>query len=79
MKFKARLLFVVVLHLALVPGFFLAHAEDQQFLSADAFIEQAFHDQKPTWRMLTLNDQIQAQAKQILGHEYAAMRTRYWQ
>ncbi|HET8706133.1 MAG TPA: FMN-binding protein [Pseudomonadales bacterium] len=54
-------------------------ADEQQYLSADAFIEQSFEGVKPNWKMLTLDSALKSQAKQILGHEYAGSRVRYWQ
>lgn len=80
MKTKNKLVCALnLVALALYIGALPAQAEEQQFLSADSFIRQSFNGEMPGWKMLTLDAQLKAQAKQILGHDYAGSRTRYWQ
>ncbi len=44
----------------------------------DAFVQEAFDGKPPEARLLWLTSGIRPKAKQILGHEPATRRVRYW-
>jgi len=55
-------------------------SHDQTSLSKqDSFIELAFTDNVPAVKILWLDKAQKKSAKNILGHEYQALRVRYWQ
>lgn len=56
-----------------------ASAEDV-FLAPDRFVEQAFAEVgEPESKRLWLTKDLKPDIKRILGHDYAALRLRYWQ
>lgn len=54
-------------------------AEDV-YLEPDAFVAAAFPEQEiPTVQRLWLTAELKPDIRRILGHDYAALRLRYWQ
>lgn len=54
-----------------------AHAEDV-YLKPEQFITECF-DQEPEQKVVWLTKELKEKTKKILGHDYAAIRIRYWQ
>lgn len=60
-----------------IAGFSLAHA-DEQLMSPETFLEQAFAGKAPQSKLLVLPAELRDQAQQVLEHPYNGMRVRYW-
>lgn len=55
-----------------------ARAADEVYQSPEAFIAESFDGSQPEPRMLWLTPPVKEGAKTILGHDYPALRIRYW-
>lgn len=49
-----------------------------QYLTQAEFLAEVFGQQESSRATLWLNDELQVEAKRILGHRYASLRLRYW-
>ena len=68
-----------VLWLAFVLGQAeLLLALEEVYLEPEQFIEEAFEGE-PEAKVLWLTKEVKASVKSILGHDYPALRIRYWQ
>lgn len=67
--------FVSALLLALVA---FAAAARGVYQAPEAFLREAFAERVPPARVLWLDDQLQRQIAEILGHRYSSLRLRYW-
>lgn len=63
--------------LCLSAGMSLAQADDV-LLSPEYFLAQGFGTAKPQSKILLMTPALHDQALQVLGHDYAGMRVRYW-
>ena len=50
-----------------------------EYLSRDAFLQQAFPEQQQKAKILRLKNSLKKTVADILGHDYAGRRIRYWQ
>lgn len=55
-----------------------ASQADTVYMTNEAFVETAFPTTKPSRETLWLTSDIKAEAKQILGRNFAPLRMRYW-
>ena len=53
-------------------------AEDEVYQAPDAFIAESFGDKVPEPQILWLTKDLKESVKAILGHDYPALRIRYW-
>ncbi len=61
-------------------GAWAAESDEEVYLSPSAFIAEAFADGTPGEpKRLWLTAEVQAEVMQILDHNYAGLRLRYWQ
>jgi Na+-translocating ferredoxin:NAD+ oxidoreductase RnfG subunit len=56
-----------------------AQAEQVQYSSSQAFIQQAFDGELPKAKVFWLDDKAKAVIEEILSHSFNKMRLRYWQ
>lgn len=64
--------------LFLLGGLMPARLLAEEYLSQDAFLSQTFTAPVPEASRLWLNKDQKAEIKTILGHDYHALRIRYW-
>lgn len=72
---RGRFARALVAGLALATG--AAHA-DRVYQPPDAFVREAFGGPPPAPAVLWLSGAARETARAILGHDYSAMRLRYW-
>ncbi|MDB4385538.1 FMN-binding protein [Opitutaceae bacterium] len=72
-----RLFRTLVVGAFCVGGVFAS--EDEVFLAPDRFVENAFSDDPtPALKRLWLTADLKPNIRKIMGHDYAALRLRYW-
>lgn len=59
--------------------FTAAQAEQVQYSSSQAFIQQAFDGHLPKAKVFWIDDKAKAVIEEILSHSFNKMRLRYWQ
>ena len=79
-----RILYRILLLVSLIGfgrnGAWAMESEEEVYLSPSAFIAEAFADGAPGEpQRLWLTAEVQAEVRQILDHNYAGLRLRYWQ
>ncbi|GAB5562832.1 MAG: hypothetical protein SynsKO_44790 [Synoicihabitans sp.] len=74
-----RVLRILVVGAFCVGGVF-ASQEEEVFLAPDRFVQNAFAGEgEPESKRLWLTAKLKPAIRKILGHDYAALRLRYWQ
>ncbi len=75
MKRLRRVLFAVVLYGAAA----CARADDAEvYQSPEAFLAETFAGKTPSPTLLWLTEDLRPAIREILGHDYPALRLRYW-
>ncbi len=71
---------MVLVLLVCASASFAAETEEEVYLSPADFVAEAFADGEPgAPQMLWLTADVKPGIKDILGHDYAGLRLRYWQ
>ncbi|MDQ8181501.1 FMN-binding protein [Pelagicoccus sp. SDUM812005] len=74
----AQIRIALVLSLALAYSAFGDTPDEDVYLAPDAFISESFDDSPPKPSVLWVTNELKPQIQKILGHDYPALRIRYW-
>ena len=70
--------YLLIASLPLLLGLSATQTKAEEYLSQQAFLQQAFGETSPQVKTLWLKNDLKPAVSEILGHPYPGLRVRYW-